>query len=142
MRPPAGPDAADPGCSGLPNCTSVYAHSDSTLYQIDLATNALQTIGAFQAPMVGTPPKPDPITDLAVAPDGTLWVISETALYTASATDGHVTPKGSLSACGARGVASLAFDATRTKLLVNVLNDDLQLFDCHHHRMAAALAWS
>lgn len=97
-----GPDSGPPvdnGCGGLPNCYSVYAHSDGTLYEIDLATKALQTIGPFKAP--GS----DPITDLAVAPDGTIWTISETQLYTASATDGHVTAKGSLSACGKRGVA-------------------------------------
>jgi len=47
----------------------------------------------------------DVITDLAVAPDGTIYVISETALYTASVVDGHVTRVGSLSACGQKGVA-------------------------------------
>jgi hypothetical protein len=97
----SGTDGApiDDGCGGVPNCYSVYAHSNDTLYVIDLTTKTLQTIGAFDAPQA------DVITDLAVAPDGTLWAISETQLYTASATDGHVTAKGSLAACGSRGVA-------------------------------------
>jgi streptogramin lyase len=45
------------------------------------------------------------ITDLAVAPDDTIYVISYTAIYTADPTDGHVTRLGSLSACGSKGVA-------------------------------------
>jgi hypothetical protein len=92
-------DAVDDGCGGIPNCYSVYAHSDTVLYVIDLTTKTLMTVGPFNAPAQ------DVITDLAVAPDGTIWVISETALYTASSTDGHVTAKGSLAACGSRGVA-------------------------------------
>ncbi len=65
------------------------------------------TIGPFDAPSVGSGSDAgsDVMTDLAVAPDGTIWVVSETALYTASSTDGHVTAKGSLAACGSRGVA-------------------------------------
>ena len=75
----------------------VYAHSDKVLYSIDLATKALVTVGNFNAP--------DVITDLAVAPDGTIYVISNTALYTADPNDGHVTKVGSLSTCGQQGVA-------------------------------------
>jgi len=45
------------------------------------------------------------ITDLAVAPDNTIYVISNTVIYTASSTDGHVTKVGSLAACGMKGVA-------------------------------------
>ncbi|HEV7558743.1 MAG TPA: hypothetical protein VGO00_24900, partial [Kofleriaceae bacterium] len=97
-------DAIDDGCGGIPNCYSVYAHSDTTLYVVDLTVKSLMTVGPFNAPAQ------DVITDLAVAPDGTIWVISETALYTADSTDGHVTLKGSLSACGSRGVA-LTFTA-------------------------------
>ena len=77
----------------------IYAHSDTVLYTIDLGTKALVTIGNFNAPAS------DVITDLAVAPNNTIYVISATALYTASASDGHVTKLGSLSACGSRGVA-------------------------------------
>lgn len=39
-----------------------------------------------------------------------------------------------------RGVASLAFDRTRTKLLVNVLNDSLQVFDCPSSRTSVLQA--
>jgi hypothetical protein len=93
----------DDGCAGIPNCYSVYAHSNDTLYVIDLTTKTLETVGKFGTPNVGN--SPDVITDLAVAPDGSLWVISETQLYSASSTDAHVTARGSLSACGMRGVA-------------------------------------
>ena len=78
---------------------TVYAHSDTVLYTVDVTTKALDTVGPFTAP------SNDPITDLAVAPDNTIYVISETALYTADATTGHVTKLGSLSACGSKGVA-------------------------------------
>jgi hypothetical protein len=77
----------------------VYAHSDTVLYSIDLDNKSLVTVGNFNAP--GS----DAMTDLAVAPDGTLYVVSETAMYTASPTDGHVTMVGSLAACGSRAVA-------------------------------------
>jgi hypothetical protein len=83
----------------------VYAHSDTVLYTIDLATSSLVTVGNFNAPPAQGGSSPDVITDLAVAPNGTIYVISNTALYTASTTDGHVTKVGSLSTCGQRGVA-------------------------------------
>jgi hypothetical protein len=94
------------GGSGQAGFT-MYAHSDTVLYTIDIASKSLVTVGNFNAPnvMVGTQMKPDVITDLAVAPSGTIYVISETALYTADPSDGHVTKVGSLSACGQRGVA-------------------------------------
>jgi hypothetical protein len=88
-----------PGCQGVANCYSVYAHSNDTLYLVDLSAKTIETVGKFNAP--GS----DVITDLAVAPDNTIWVISATNLYKASATDGHVTLIGSLGACGQRGVA-------------------------------------
>jgi hypothetical protein len=69
------------------------------LYSIDLATKNLVTVGNFAAP------SSDVITDLAVAPNGTIYVISKTSLYTASTQDGHVTMVGSLSTCGTSGVA-------------------------------------
>ena len=84
---------------------SVYAHSDSVLYTIDLSTKSLVTVGNFNAPSAPGGNSPDVITDLAVAPNGTIYVISETSLYTASPTDGHVTKVGSLSTCGTKAVA-------------------------------------
>jgi hypothetical protein len=78
---------------------NVYAHSDTVLYVVDVNAKTLDTVGPFNAP--GN----DVITDLAVAPDNTIYVISNTAIYTASPTDGHVTMLGSLAACGSKGVA-------------------------------------
>ncbi len=98
---PQVPDAG--GCSDVGNCYTVYAHGDHILYRIDLAAKALIKIGPFNAPMVGT--GEDVITDLAVAPDDTIWVVSKTNLYTASAVDGHVTLVGSLASCGTQTVA-------------------------------------
>jgi hypothetical protein len=69
------------------------------LYVVDLMAKTLQTLGKFNTP------NSDVITDLAVAPDNTIYVISNTAIYTASATDGHTTMVGSLAACGHKGVA-------------------------------------
>jgi hypothetical protein len=104
------PDGAEAGCGQLPNCYSVYAHGDHTLYVVDLQAKMLKTVGAFKAPlvMVGTAMKEDVITDLAVAPDNTIYVVSETALYTADPTDGHVTRIGSSAACGTKTVALTA----------------------------------
>jgi hypothetical protein len=95
----SGSNTGSNGCNGATNCYSVYAHSDTVLYVVDVQSKALNTVGPFNAPGA------DPITDLAVAPDNTIYVISETAIYTASATDGHVTKLGSLAACGSKGVA-------------------------------------
>jgi hypothetical protein len=105
-----GPATRDPGGGGVDgngggsggsgsDTYPIYAHSDKVLYSIDLSNKALVTIGPFNTPMA------DVITDLAVAPDGTIYIISETALYTASASDGHATKLGSLSACGTHAVA-------------------------------------
>jgi hypothetical protein len=91
------------GCGGVLNCYSVYAHADHVLYVVDLQAKTLQTVGPFHAPQVNG--SEDVITDLAVAPDNTIYVVSETNLYTANAQDGHVTMVGTLAACGTRGVA-------------------------------------
>jgi hypothetical protein len=105
---------ADTGA--VPTCTdgrcyTLYAHSDHVLYSIDLMTNALTTVGPFNAPTVSG--NEDVITDLAVSPDDVIYVVSHTALYTADATDGHVTRLGSLSSCGTATVAlSFAPDGT------------------------------
>lgn len=86
-------------CGEVSNCYSIYAHSDKELYVVDVQSKSLITVGAFNAPNAET------ITDLAVAPDNTIYVMSETNLYTASPADGHVTKLGSLSACGTKAVA-------------------------------------
>src|SRR6185369_3321872 len=72
------PDAAPPKCGAL-DCYSVYAHGDHTLYVVDLQQKKLDTVGPFKAPLVkvGSKMVEDTITDLAVAPDNTIYVISE-----------------------------------------------------------------
>jgi hypothetical protein len=91
--------------SGAPQSYLVHAHSDHVLYTIELTSKTLVTVGNFNTPNAPNSTSPDVITDLAVAPDGTIYVISKTELYTASAQDGHVTQVGSLSTCGTSGVA-------------------------------------
>ena len=104
---PGSDGGPQPGCGAQTSCYSVFAHSDHVLYVVDLQARTLHTIGPFAAPqvMVGTHLVEDVITDLAVAPDNTIYVVSETALYTADAHDGHVTRVGSLAACGTKAVA-------------------------------------
>ena len=94
-----GGDDSGGGGGGGGDSTSylVYAHSDHVLYTINLQTQSLVTVGDFGSS--------DVMTDLAVAPSGTIYVVSYSALYTASPVDGHVTKVGSLSACGQKGVA-------------------------------------
>ncbi len=84
-------------------CYTVYAHADHVLYHIDLTNKMLVEVGPFNAPQVSG--KEDVITDLAVAPDNTIYVISKTTLYTADAGDGHVTLVGPVTACGMSAVA-------------------------------------
>ena len=92
-----GDDSGGGGGAGDSTSYLVYAHSDHVLYTINLQTQSLVTVGDFGSS--------DVMTDLAVAPSGTIYVVSYSALYTASAVDGHVTKVGSLSACGQKGVA-------------------------------------
>jgi hypothetical protein len=75
----------------------VYAHSDTVLYSIDLSTKSLITVGNFNAM--------SSMTDLAVAPDGTIYTISKTALYTVSPQTAQATQVASLSTCGTFAVA-------------------------------------
>ena len=101
------PGSGGDGDGGADSGYLVCAHNDTVLYSINVATKALVTVGNFNAPnvMVGSAMEPDVMTDLAVAPSGTIYMVSETALYTASAMDGHVTSVGSLSTCGTKIVA-------------------------------------
>jgi hypothetical protein len=74
----APPDVAVPA-------VTMWVHTADTLYRMDDATLSLTLIGLF-----GTPAS-DGITDLAVAPDGTLYGISETKLYVIDDTTGVAT---------------------------------------------------
>ncbi len=92
------------GCEGQGgSCYTVYAHANHILYSIDLMAKTLVTVGPFNAPTVGS--AEDTITDLAVGPDNTIYVVSKTNLYTASPIDGHVTLLGPVSTCGSDNVA-------------------------------------
>jgi len=92
------------GCEGQASgCYTVYAHGDHVLYSIDLMAKTLVTVGPFNAPKVGS--SEDVITDLAVGPDNTIYVVSKTNIYTASPIDGHVTLLGAISTCGSDNVA-------------------------------------
>jgi hypothetical protein len=97
------------GCAGdAKGCYTVYAHSDYELYRVDLVTKQLVRVGNFQAPMVldnNGNSVTDVITDLAVAPDNTIYVVSRTHLYRADPNDGHVTSVGAITNCGSFGVA-------------------------------------
>ncbi|HEY3447491.1 MAG TPA: MopE-related protein [Myxococcales bacterium] len=74
-------DCADAACStALACCTpntgtvdmTIWAHSSSTLFQVDPATFATTAVGNFGI---------EDMTDLAVTPDGILYGVSFTALY-------------------------------------------------------------
>ena len=92
------------GCGGQgAGCYTVYAHADHVLYSIDLNAKMLVTVGPFKAPKVGS--SEDTITDLAVGPDNTIYVVSKTNIYTASPIDGHVTLLGPIGTCGSDNVA-------------------------------------
>jgi hypothetical protein len=99
---PADAGTSRPGCPGMPGCYTVYAHSDHLLYHIDLSSKQLVTVGKFNAIVNGVD---EVITDLAVAPDDTIYVISKTRLYTADPSDGHVTLVGKVTNCGTFAVA-------------------------------------
>ncbi len=97
------------GCEGeLQGCYTVYAHSDHFLYLIDLMAKQLKPIGPFKAPMVDDGNGnlvEDAVTDIAVAPDDTVYAVSRVTLYNVDKHDGHVTVLGPLNACGAYAVA-------------------------------------
>lgn len=89
------------GCEGQPmGCYTVYANGDYKLYLIDLQAKTLTPVGPFNAP------NSDVITDIAVAPDDTIYGVSMTTLYTIDRLDGHATAVSDLSACGVENVGA------------------------------------
>jgi hypothetical protein len=88
---------------GAGNAFTVYVHSKDTLYTMDPTSYALTMIGKFN------PPTADDITDLAVATDGTIFVISKTKLYKADASDAHATYVATLSSTPTGGNVGLTF---------------------------------
>jgi hypothetical protein len=87
------------GGGGDNSVYTVYAHSNTDLFTIDLANKTLVHVGAFNAP------SNDTIQDLAVAPNNVIYVIGAKTLYTADPNDGHVTSVASLGVCGTDTVA-------------------------------------
>ncbi len=102
--PPNDAAVADADAAALPPV--VYAASATTLYTFDPTGNTLAKVGAFAATLDGG--SPDSITDIAVAVDGKIWAISATRLYTAAASDGHVTLAGVVAKCGSGNFALTA----------------------------------
>lgn len=102
-------DGGQAGCASEPaGCYTVYAHSNNVLYRIDLMAKTLVEVGPFNAPDVTVNNKmvQDIMTDLAVSPkDDTIYTVSNTNLYTVSATDGHVTLIAPIANCGTQAVA-------------------------------------
>ncbi len=96
-----------PADAGTGACFTVYAHTGTDLYYLDLTSASLVAVGPFDAlkPDGGGT---DVITDLAVSPDDTLWVVSATALYRADAVSGHATLVGPIAKCGSGNVALTA----------------------------------
>jgi hypothetical protein len=96
----------------------VYAHSGSTLYQVDTQTLQPVTVGAMGG--LGT----QSLTDLAIDKDDHMVGITLDKLYTIDATTGTVTLISDLSAA-ARGFTSLSFvpsdlnDPSSTDILVS-----------------------
>jgi hypothetical protein len=96
-------------------CLTVYAHTDTGLYTVDLTAKTLTYVGPFNMPNVTTTDDgktytdPDIATDLAVTPSGTVYIVSATAaLYTANTSTGQVTLLGQVggaSGCGTEVVA-------------------------------------
>jgi hypothetical protein len=62
---------------------TVYVHDKSTLYIVNPTTFALTTVGMFGAG--------DDMTDLAVTPDGQIYTISRTSMYTVDRNTGQAT---------------------------------------------------
>ncbi|MGC4121163.1 MAG: MopE-related protein [Myxococcales bacterium] len=111
-------DGADNDCSGAADCSDVacatalacctpntgtvdmtiWAHSASTLYQVNPATFATTTVGSFGI---------TDMTDLAVTPDGTLYGVSFSALYRIDKTTGTATYVAPLTGSSNNGLTFL-----------------------------------
>jgi hypothetical protein len=71
--------------------TTVYAHTDDTLYTVDPMTEAATMIGAFTGLPVTDAGAP-PVTDLAVDGTGAVYVNTESAVYKATLPSGGSGP--------------------------------------------------
>ena len=78
----AGLTDAGPTDSGVTIVTTVYAHTDDTLYAIDPSTNAVSTLGRFSGTSGAGADKS--VTDLAVNAAGDIYVNTMSVLYRAT----------------------------------------------------------
>ncbi len=85
-------DCADPACGSAANCCvpsaggvdgTIYAHSSTDLYTVNPSGWVVTRVGAFA--------NGDQMTDIAVTPDGRLYGISFTSLYSISKTTAKAT---------------------------------------------------
>lgn len=74
-------DASSPD-GGSGGVTTIYAHSDTTLYTLNPQTNAVTLVGTFAGTSGGT--NDTTVTDLAVNSTGDVYVNSESVIYKAT----------------------------------------------------------
>jgi len=105
------------GSTGSSICSSqscvVYASADHDLYQVDPNTLQESHLCTFGGALTSS--TADVVTDIAVTPDGTLYAITETALYTVNPSSCAATKVSTLSQAGTRWVG-LTFTAGNTLL--------------------------
>lgn len=101
-------DCADPACSMQTVCCvpapspvdgTIWANSPTTLYRVDPSTFAVTTVGKFSTT--------ESITDLALTPNGVLYAVSFTKIYTVNQANAVVTPIINLSGTGNDGMTFL-----------------------------------
>jgi hypothetical protein len=102
-------DCQDPACSTKPMCCvpstgtpvdgTIYAHSATDLYLINPTGWTVSHVGAFG--------NGDEITDLAVTPNGNLYGISYSALYSINKTTAHATYVADVSGASNNGLTFL-----------------------------------
>lgn len=95
-------DCKDPACATAPSCCvppsgpppdgTIYAHSPDDLYVVNPSGWTVTKLGSFGVA--------DQITDLAVTPNGALYAVSFTSLYSVNKTTGKATYVAGVSGSG------------------------------------------
>lgn len=86
-------------CTPDPHLMTLWAHSFQALYRVDPETFTVTLVGRFDVP--------DSMTDLAVTPDGTIYVVSYDTLYRVHPTSGEATPVAALLGSSNNGLTFL-----------------------------------
>ena len=81
-----GPTPPQQGDATITVQTTIYAHTDDTLYSLDPKTNAVTMIGAFSGTSDAS--TDSTVTDLAVNSAGQVYVCTESVVYEANVPDG------------------------------------------------------